>query len=179
MVRITKYAFVALAFAPAAGLASLALAAGPTTSPLPESARGLQTAPASAALPHTVKNLYESWNKGLVETLPASTYTAVDSLSKIKCVPLAGCTVIAQTNAQIAALTDGTQWAICTQVDGAWSNPGCYYQGIINIADGARKGNDRQNWHVATGTHTVQTFIYPTHVVTLSEYQNDYLVVTP
>jgi hypothetical protein len=168
---------VVLALASTLGLSSAAWAAHPPTSPLPEAARPHLTP--SGAVAHTVKSLYETWNQGISATLPAGTFTALDALTSVKCAPVAGCTIIAQTNAQVAATVDNTQWAICTQVDGHFANNSCYYQGNTTLAEGYKKGNDRENWKVPTGIHTVQTFIYPTAPMSLSAYQNDYMVVAP
>jgi hypothetical protein len=178
MLSSAKCVVIALSFLSAAGLTSVALAAGHGASPLPEIARNRQTPP-SAAVAHTVKSVYETWNENIFSNLPAGTYTPIDALTKIKCGPAAGCTVIAEINAQVLALADGTQWAVCTQVDGNYANNGCYSQGTTNIADGYKKGNDRENWQITQGAHTVQTFIYTTNAMTLSAYQNDYVVVTP
>jgi hypothetical protein len=177
MMYSLKSIATALALASTLGLPLSGRAAPHPDSPIPQSAR-TSTPPPPGSVPRTFKTLYETWGVDLGVSVPAETLVAMDAPTTVKCAPTAGCTIVAETNAEIWVYTVGSQWDICSSVDGALMNTTCYTQDYTTHP-GSAKGNDRANLHVATGTHTVQSFVISSAAMSLLNYQADYFVVTP
>jgi hypothetical protein len=83
------------------------------------------------------------------------------------------CTVAVTEMVQLQT-PDGL-WAICPNVDGTYTNPGCPYQGSIAAGGSSYvTGNGQGSITVATGSHTVRTDVYVNQASSLANWQSTY-----
>ena len=61
-------------------------------------------------------------------------------------------------------------------VDGYFTNGSCYFSGAVNPTDLYTNRTNQTNLSVASGTHTVQTYVYTVAPAYMGHYQNDYHV---
>ncbi|MBV8976349.1 MAG: hypothetical protein JOZ13_03130 [Alphaproteobacteria bacterium] len=118
--------------------------------------------------------LSNSGNGG--DSIPTNTATALDGPTTVKCAKANGCTIFIASTVSIFQTTNQVHWSVCATVDGQNANPSCPVQDS-NV--GNLVGSWRQNFTVAAGTHTVQTFITQTGTATLGSWEVDYTVATP
>lgn len=168
----------------AAMAAAILVGGGSTAAALPKShaplttfSRSTQPKPPKPVL-HVPLGIYETWGTDTV-AVGGGVLTAIDTPVTFKCSKDNGCTVIGHLAAQYYSATNAAHWSLCMVVDGTYANHACYYQGVQNAADEYVMGNDRQNFPVAMGTHTVQTYVYPEFDGYIGSYQMDYEITTP
>lgn len=119
-------------------------------------------------------------DQGDADVTLAAGFTAIDSPVTINCQSVGGCTIGAESSTQVGDQTSsGNQWAICTQVDGAFAG-NCPYVGELPT-DGTFQNLFLSNAvAVASGTHTVQAFVYVTSAgPLLLRYNNTYHLYRP
>jgi hypothetical protein len=152
--------------------------AGPKVraSPVAPEARPVQP-PVAVGTKHIPLSIVDNWS-GAQAALAAG-YNDTDPVTRFSCQNNNGCTVISSSHAQYLTTVDGSNWAICTYIDGALMNHSCYFQGPIDISDQFVSGSDRENLQVAKGAHTIHTQIYVANAGTLGSYQYDYEVTSP
>jgi len=127
---------------------------------------------------HTLLTTYI--DQGSDDVSLGSGFTAIDNPVKINCQSAAGCTINAQTWAEVGAQTSsGNTWGICTQVDGVYSGI-CVYVGELPT-DGSYQTSSLGNAIAVTpGTHTVQAFVFvSTAGAFLAQYSNTYHLYRP
>jgi hypothetical protein len=127
----------------------------------------------SVAKLHKTVGTTIDWN-GVVTAVPTGT-TVIDT-NTVKCAAASGCIVRIEAMAQVIANSSGL-WSICTLVDGNQGEPGgCPVQGVA-VSSNYVIGNLRQNFVVATGTHTVQTEIVLPDAGSIAAWESDYTLL--
>jgi len=146
------------------------------TGPLASKVAPAQPGPVSGA--KTLRVSLISQNSDLVAVGPG--FVAVDSPITINC-PVASCTFEVDQNLQASTAVANNRWAICTQLDGSFmAEPLCPFLGKLPSDGSYQAGTFVQTaTHVATGVHTVQTFIYTDFGGNRSIYAMVYRVYTP
>jgi hypothetical protein len=117
--------------------------------------------------------LVETWAApSTAVALPAGTFTAEDTATTAKC--LKSCDIVSMNTAEVLSYYSYNQVAICPIVDGYFTNGSCYFSGALNPKMSYKNETNQTNLTVASGTHTIQTYLYVTAPAYLGHYQNDY-----
>jgi len=127
---------------------------------------------------HLPQFTVENWATSNIYVAAAS-FTPLDSATTINCQQVGGCTIIAETSAQMQTSADNNGWSLCLYVDGSAMNGGCLHAGdlktLVDIV-----GHARANAKVAMGKHKVQTFAFFSGAFGyVTWYQSDYSVYSP
>jgi hypothetical protein len=103
-------------------------------------------------------------------------FQAIDGTSTLPCPATAvDCIIIAEQNVQVRSATAGNNWAICTQVDGAFMpNPLCPFLGPPPVNTFTANSFAQSSAALAPGVHTVQTFIFSNNGIDRSIYELTY-----
>ena len=107
-------------------------------------------------------------------TLPAGAFTPEDAATTINCAK--PCRVVTENTAELLSYYSYNQIAICPVVDGYFTNGSCYFSGALSPQQLYSNRQNQTNLQVATGTHTVQTYVYTIAPAYMGHYQNDYHV---
>ena len=134
--------------------------------------------PAVVLASHSLITTYIDQGSASV-TLPAG-FTAIDSPVTINCSNVAGCTIGAESWAELGGQTTANnRWAICTQVDGSIVGF-CPYLGTLPTDSSYVTGSLNNAVGVSVGTHTVQALAYNSAGgAFLAQYNNTYHVYRP
>jgi len=117
--------------------------------------------------------LVETWSAPTASiTLPAGAFTPEDAATTARC--LKACTVVTMNTAEVLSYYSYNQIAICPVVDGYFTNGSCYFSGAISPKEAYTNRTNQTNLSVASGSHTIQTYLYVTAPAYLGHYQNDY-----
>jgi hypothetical protein len=84
------------------------------------------------------------------------------------------CRVVTENTAEFLSYYSYNQVGICPLVDGYFTNGSCYFSGALAFKDLYANRTNQTNLDVASGTHTVQTYLYTVAPAYLGHYQNDY-----
>lgn len=167
---------VTTAFAALLAAGSTAALADPT-GPLPSQAVAAAAVPMATTgtlkLVNAVFNYAPSASVALV-----AGFNNIDTATSIKCANAAGCTIVSNATAQVNPPA-GVLWAVCTQLDGVYMNPGCPYQGHLPDAGTYVTGSAQFSGTVAKGTHLLQTQVYVSSPSVLGSYHVQYSVYKP
>ena len=171
-----RHIALSVALAAAIGLPAAASAAG-ASSVIPHGVQTFQ--PPTVGVLHAVKGVYTNWASNFSRSVAAGALVAADAPTTIKCTFAKGCTLLAGNFVQFYDSSTPSMAAICTEVDGNYMNNCGNYVGNTIPATAYSDINDRENLHVATGDHIVQTFVYLSEGGYLTAYQFDYTLTTP
>jgi hypothetical protein len=126
---------------------------------------------------HTLLTTYIDQGQPDVEV--GSGFVAIDNPVTIHCQSVSGCTIGAESWAEVGGLTTADEWAICTEVDGEFAGI-CTFQGSLPTSGAFVTGSINNAVGVAVGTHTVQAFVYNTASgAELAQYNNTYHLYRP
>jgi len=116
--------------------------------------------------------LVETWGVTTVSLFGG--FASEDAATSIKCKN--PCTVVTLNTAEFLSYYSYNQVGICPMVDGYFTNGSCYFSGAVNPTDLYTNRTNQTNLSVASGTHTVQTYVYTVAPAYMGHYQNDYHV---
>jgi len=116
--------------------------------------------------------LVETWGVTTVALLGG--FAAEDAAQSIVCKN--ACTVITLDTAEFLSYYSYNQVGICPMVDGYFTNGSCYFSGALSAQEEYTNRTNQTNLSVASGTHTVQTYVYTVAPAYMGHYQNDYHV---
>jgi hypothetical protein len=119
-----------------------------------------------------LKGILDDWGTTTV-TLPGGP-VAEDAAQTIKCKKT--CTILTFNTAEFLSYYSYNQAGICPVVDGYYTNGACFFSGALSPEQLYTNRTNQTNITVATGTHTVQTYLYTIATAYLGHYQNDYFV---
>ena len=98
----------------------------------------------------------------------------------VPCPGIHGCTFGFEDMIQVGLSgAGGNRWAICGQVDGAFIDPPCPFAGIVPIGLFETRTSLQNTLHVATGTHTLQVFVFVDSAATLGNSEAVYRSYIP
>ena len=86
------------------------------------------------------------------------------------------CTIVTLDTAEFLSYYSYNQVGICPMVDGYFTNGSCYFSGALSFQELYTNRTNQTNLSVASGTHTVQTYVYTIAPAYMGHYQNDYHV---
>ena len=115
--------------------------------------------------------------RGIIDTWGVTTanlpggYVVEDAAQTFKC--KAACTIITNSTAEFMSYYSYNQASICPVVDGYYTNGACFFSGALSPQQQYTNRQNQTNLSVASGTHTVQTYIYTIAPAYLGHYQND------
>jgi hypothetical protein len=183
MHRVKKWAIpVTLVAALSVGGATQAFAAhhssGSPSSPMASSSHSTTVAPNAVVKQRVLKVTARSQGGGIVAV--PSGFQPIDGVTTLHCPGTTTCTFEADQNVQVRGSTASNDWAICTQVDGAYmTQPLCPFLGQVpNGFFGAGSFVQTQTG-LSPGNHTVRTFLYTDNGADRSIYTILYRVYTP
>jgi len=116
--------------------------------------------------------LVETWGVTTVSLLGG--FAAQDAAQQVVCKN--ACTVITLNTAEFLSYYSYNQVGICPMVDGYFTNGSCYFSGALSPQELYTNRTNQTNLSVASGTHTVQTYVYTIAPAYMGHYQNDYHV---
>ena len=116
--------------------------------------------------------LVETW--GVTTVSPLGGFAAEDAAQSIICKN--ACTVVTLDTAEFLSYYSYNQVGICPMVDGYFTNGSCYFSGALSPQEEYTNRTNQTNLSVASGTHTVQTYVYTIAPAYMGHYQNDYHV---
>ena len=87
---------------------------------------------------------------------------------------LKACRVVTENTAEILSYYSYNQVGICPLVDGYFTNGSCYFSGALSPKNEYTNETNQTNLDVASGSHTLQTYLYTVAPAYLGHYQNDY-----
>jgi hypothetical protein len=116
--------------------------------------------------------LVETWGVTTVALLGG--FAAQDAAQQVVCKN--ACTVITLNTAEFLSYYSYNQVGICPMVDGYFTNGSCYFSGALSPTELYTNRTNQTNLSVASGTHTVQTYVYTIAPAYMGHYQNDYHV---
>jgi hypothetical protein len=116
--------------------------------------------------------LVETWGVTTVALLGG--FAAEDAAQSVVCKN--ACTVITLDTAEFLSYYSYNQVGICPMVDGYFTNGSCYFSGALSPTELYSNRTNQTNLAVASGTHTVQTYVYTIAPAYMGHYQNDYHV---
>ena len=151
---MSRHVISALALALAS---SFAFAAGPQAGADPSAAsKGIGATAFTGGL--KVQKLYHEVGNAGGTAIPAATITQYGSSLTVSCTNTAGCYILAEAEAQIAATASEASTALCIRVNGV-STDGCPFL-TRSPTTGFTSFNHRGGVSVPVGTHVVTTHIY-------------------
>jgi hypothetical protein len=116
--------------------------------------------------------LVETWGTTTVSLLGG--FAVEDAAQSVVCKN--ACTVITIDTAEFLSYYSYNQVGICPMVDGYFTNGSCYFSGALSPTELYTNRTNQTNLAVASGTHTVQTYVYTIAPAYMGHYQNDYHV---
>jgi hypothetical protein len=117
-----------------------------------------------------LKAFIDTW--GVTTVALAGGFATEDAASSVTCKK--ACTLITNDTAEFLSYYSYNQVGICPMVDGYFTNGSCYFSGALSPQQLYTNRQNQTNLQVATGTHTVQTYVYTIAPAYLGHYQNDY-----
>ena len=109
----------------------------------------------------------------------AGGFQPLDAISTLPCPAAAvDCVIVAEQNVQMRSATANNNWAICTQVDGAFlTNPSCPFLGPPAFLNTFTTNSAAQSsGALAPGAHNVQTFIFTSAAADRGIYEITYSI---
>jgi hypothetical protein len=116
--------------------------------------------------------LVETWGVTTADLLGG--FAPQDAAQSVKCKN--PCTIVTLDTAEFLSYYSYNQVGICPMVDGYFTNGSCYFSGALQFSDLYANRTNQTNLAVASGTHTVQTYVYTVAPAYMGHYQNDYHV---
>ena len=116
--------------------------------------------------------LVETWGVTTVALLGG--FATEDAATTVNC--LKACRVVTENTAEFLSYYSYNQVGICPMVDGYFTNGSCYFSGALSPTELYSNRTNQTNLAVASGTHTVQTYVYTIAPAYMGHYQNDYHV---
>lgn len=116
--------------------------------------------------------LVETWGVTTVSLLGG--FAVEDAASSVVCKN--ACTIVTLDTAEFLSYYSYNQVGICPMVDGYFTNGSCYFSGALSFTELYTNRTNQTNLSVASGTHTVQTYVYTIAPAYMGHYQNDYHV---
>lgn len=118
-----------------------------------------------------LQKLYHDVGSAGGAAIPAATITPYGSTLNISCTNTAGCYVVVEAEAQIAATATEASTALCVRVNGV-STDGCPFLTRTSTT-GFTSFNHRGGVSVPTGNHVITTHIYTGVASTLYNYNTE------
>jgi hypothetical protein len=133
-------------------------------------------APEGFVGPHVLNGTYFTFGNNVVPV--GAGFQALDIPTTVTCANSNGCAIGIEQQVQMGENTTATnRWAICSQVDGLFlSTPYCPYVGYLPTDGSFMAASFAQQTSVATGSHTVQTYVYTDYGASESIYTIIYRV---
>lgn len=116
--------------------------------------------------------LVETWGTTTVSLLGG--LATEDAAQSVVCKN--ACTIVTLDTAEFLSYYSYNQVGICPMVDGYFTNGSCYFSGALSFQELYTNRTNQTNLAVASGTHTVQTYVYTIAPAYMGHYQNDYHV---
>jgi hypothetical protein len=114
----------------------------------------------------------DTW--GVTTVALAGGFATEDAAFTINCKK--ACTLITNDTAEFLSYYSYNQAGICPMVDGYFTNGSCYFSGALSPQELYSNRQNQTNLSVASGKHTVQTYVYTIAPAYMGHYQNDYSV---
>jgi len=118
------------------------------------------------------REMVESWAAPTAAVTLAVGFSPEDSAMTARC--LKSCDIVSMNTAELLSYYSYNQVGICPIVDGYFTNGSCYFSGALGPKEEYTERTNQTNLTVASGTHTIQTYLYVTAPAYLGHYQNDY-----
>ena len=121
---------------------------------------------------HVEQFMVETWGTTTVALFGG--FAVEDAAQTIKC--KAACFLATNNTAEFLSYYSYNQVGICPLVDGYFTNGSCYFSGALSFQDLYANRTNQTNYAAASGTHSLQTYVYTVAPAYMGHYQNDWHV---